>query len=222
MTATVDTPAPTPSGTETPPRKRWPRLLIGFVVVALLVFGLGKVALGRFAPHLYAGSILQGDEAAPPLDGLVLSDGRPADLALFDGKLVIMYFGYMNCPDVCPTALSDVAAAIDLMPADKAADVQLIMVSVDPARDSLDDLGRFVGSFDPTFLGAGAELEAIDKVATQYGVYYAYGDGDVETGYTVDHTATLMGIDTDGNLRILWSPEVTRPQLAADFAALLD
>ncbi|MEZ5377688.1 MAG: SCO family protein [Acidimicrobiales bacterium] len=222
MTATVDSPAPTPPAAETRPRSRWPRLLVGFVVIAALVFAAGKVALGRFAPHLYAGSILQGDESAPPLDGLMLSDGRPADLSLFDGKLVIVYFGYMNCPDVCPTALSDVAAALDLMPSDAAADVQLVMVSVDPARDSLEDLGNFVGSFDPTFLGAGADLEAIDKVATQYGVYYAYGEGDVESGYTVDHTATLMGIDTEGKLRILWSPEVTRPQLAADFEALLD
>ncbi len=222
MTAMLDTPAPTPPSEITRPRSRWPKFLIGGLIVAALVVGLGRLALNRFQPHLYAGSILQGTEAAPALDGLTLSDGRPADLSLFEGKVVIMYFGYMNCPDVCPTALSDVAAALDLMPADAADDVQLIMVSVDPARDRLDLLGSFVGSFDPTFLGAGAELPAVDKVATQYGVYYAYGEGDVETGYTVDHTASLMGIDPNGDLRIIWSPEVTRPQLAADLEALLD
>lgn len=221
MTATLETPAGTPPDAGRS-RSRWPRRLAVIVVALLGVAGLARFALDRFTPHFYAGSILQGTEAAPPLDGLQLSDGRPADLTMFEGKVVVVYFGYMNCPDVCPTALSDVAAALDLMPADKADDVQLIMVSVDPARDPLDRLGAFVGSFDPTFLGAGADLDAIDKVATRYGVYYAYGEGNVESGYTVDHTASLMGVDPDGNLRIIWSPEVTRPQLAADFAALLD
>ncbi len=223
MTATLGTsPPPSPTPASAPARSRWLKRLIGLAIVLVLGLGLGRFALSRVAPHLYAGSILQGTEPAPGLDGLTLSDGRAADLALFDGKVLIMYFGYMNCPDVCPTALSDVAAALELMPSDKADDVQLVMVSVDPARDSLDELGSFVQSFDSRFLGAGAELEAVDKVATQYGVYYAYGEGDVETGYTVDHTASLMGIDPNGDLRILWSPEVTRPQLAADFEALLD
>ncbi len=189
------------------------------IVLAVVV---GRMVLDRFQPHLYAGSILQGTEDAPRLEGLTLSDGRPADLAMFEGQVVVLYFGYMNCPDVCPTALSDVAAARELMPDDLADDVQMVMVSVDPARDSLDKLGAFVGSFDSTFLGAGADLETVDKVATQYGIYYAYGEGDVETGYTVDHTASLLGVDPNGDLRIIWSPEVTRPQLAADFEALLD
>ncbi len=187
-----------------------------------LLFGVGRMVLARSEPHVYAGSILQGTEAAPSLDGLTLTDGRPADLSDFEGKLIVMFFGYMNCPDVCPTALSDVAAALEMMPDDSADDVQLVMVSVDPERDSLDKLGAFVESFDTSFLGAGASIEAVDEVATHYGVYYAYGEGDVETGYTVDHTAHLMGIDTNGDLRILWSPDVTRPELAADFEALLN
>lgn len=226
MTATLDTPTPNSPEPESSRQgrgvNRWVKRAVGAAIVVAVLFGIGQFALNRFTPHLYAGSILQGDDPAPSLDGLTMSDGRPADLSLFEGKVVIVYFGYMNCPDVCPTALSDVAAAKEMMPADKADDVELVMVSVDPARDSLDKLGQFVGSFDPAFLGAGADLEAIDTVAARYGVYYAYGEGDVETGYAVDHTASLMGVDPNGSLRILWSPEVTRPQLAADFEALLD
>lgn len=227
MAATIDTPTPNSPEPESPIGDRpglkpWMKRGIGALVLLVLLFGLGRFVLAQFQPHLYAGSILQGDEPAPSLDGLTLSDGRPADLSAFEGKVVVVYFGYMNCPDVCPTALSDVAAAKAMMPADKADDIELVMVSVDPARDSLDELGQFVGSFDPAFLGAGADLPTIDTVAARYGVYYAYGEGDIESGYAVDHTASLMGVDPDGVLRILWSPEVTRPQLAADFEALLD
>ncbi len=224
MTAIAESPSPP---AESPPARtgmalRWGRrAVVAVVILAVMWFG-GRALLARFQPHLYAGTVLQSGGPAPALDELTLSDGRPADLGLFADKVVVLYFGYTNCPDVCPTALSDVAAAIEAMPTGKADDVQFIMVSVDPDRDPLDKLGQFVGSFDPTFLGAGADLAAIDRAAAEYGIYYAYGEGDVETGYTVDHTASLIGIDPDGELRIIWSPEVTRPQLAADLEALLD
>ncbi len=224
MTAIAENPSPPAPSPEARPHaaRRWGRRVGITVVLAAVAWFGGQAVLARFQPHLYAGTVLQSGGPAPALDELTLSDGRPADLGLFAGKVVVLYFGYTNCPDVCPTALSDVAAAIDAMPADAADDVQLIMVSVDPDRDPLDELGQFVGSFDPTFLGAGADLAAIDRTAAEYGIYYAYGEGDVETGYTVDHTASLIGIDPEGELRVIWSPEVTRPQLAADFAALLD
>jgi protein SCO1/2 len=214
-------PAPTPESTaRRSPLATWlARLAFVVAILALAWFG-GRAALGAFRPHLYAGSVLQGSGPAPSLDGLTLSDGSPADLTAFEGKVVVLYFGYTHCPDVCPTTLSDVAGALALMPADAAADVQFIMVSVDPARDTLDLLGEYVGSFDPAFLGAGGSMEAIDRVAAEYGIYYAYGEGDVTTGYTVDHTANLLGISPEGELRIIWSPEVTRPQLAGDLDAL--
>ncbi len=196
----------------------------GAIVVVVLLVGLvgARVALAQFRPHLYAGSILQGDSPAPAPADLTLSDGRPFDLADYGGEVVIMYFGYTHCPDVCPTTLSDVNAALELMPESAADRVNFVMVSVDPARDTLDLLGDYVASFRPGFLGAGGPIEAIDRVAAQYGIYYAYGEGDIESGYAVDHTANLMGIDPDGSLRIVWSPEVTREQLAADLEALLD
>lgn len=193
------------------------------LVVVVILAGLlvGRAAVGLLRPHLYAGTVLQSPTAAPGLDGLVLASGRSADLAALDGDVVLLYFGYTNCPDICPTTLSAVARARAGLSADQQARVHLLMISVDPGRDDLVGLQSYVEFFDDRFLAVGGDVEVINRVAAQYGVFYELGEGTAETGYTVDHTASLLGVGPDGHLRVVWAPDVESDRLEADLAELL-
>jgi protein SCO1/2 len=176
----------------------------------------------RFSPHLYAGTVLQQNEPAPPMDGLRFASGQPVDLDRFDQQLVVVFFGYTSCPDVCPMTLSTIRRALDLLPPELRGRVATIMVSVDPERDDLAWLQEYVGFFDPSFLGVGGPTDAVDRAAARYGVYYRIDDLVDDAGnYLVDHTASLMGIAPDGSLRIVWAPDVSAEALARDMEELL-
>jgi protein SCO1/2 len=173
-----------------------------------------------FRPHPYAGTVLQSPTRAPALDGLVFHDGEPADLSQFDGDLVLLYFGYTNCPDVCPLTLSTAARARESL-GDDAERVHVVMVTVDPARDTAEALGDYVTYFDPGFLGALGPDRDLRSAAVMYSVYVSVEDTGSEAGYLVEHTASLMAIDSDGYLRVLYPPEVGVDALAADLEELL-
>jgi protein SCO1/2 len=220
MTATESEPLRQPL--RQPDRRGGPP--IGALVVAAIVVGLVAAFLlaPRFTPHLYAGTVLQQDEPAPSLDGLWYASGQPVDLAEFDGAVALVFFGYTNCPDVCPMTLSTVSRALDQLPDDRRSEVTTLMVSVDPERDDLDGLQQYVGFFDPSFRGVGGSSEAIERAATRYGVFYQVSETERSDGaYLVDHTASLMGIGPDGSLRVVWGPDVTADALADDLKELL-
>lgn len=211
-------PTPTDTG-PTRPRRRWPRVVAILVVAVVVAAVVGWLGLRWITPHPYSGTVMQAPTAAPSMEGLVLSDGSPVDVADFDGDLLLVFFGYTNCPDVCPTTLSQVAAARREL-GDDADRVRLLFVSVDPERDSLASIGDYVTSFDPDFLAATGEPADVERVASQYGIYFAKAEA-LGDGYTVDHTATLMGVDTDGHLRIVWPGVLDVERLAADLRELL-
>jgi protein SCO1/2 len=200
-------------------RRRLVRLVAATLAVLVGVAGAGWLALSWLQPHPYSGTVMQAPTAAPPMDGLVFSDGSPVDLAAFDGDLVLVYFGYTSCPDVCPTTLSQVAAARRLL-GDDADRVQVLLVSIDPEHDDLATLGEYVSAFDADFLAATGELADVERVATQYGIFFAAGE-TVGGRPTIDHTATLMGIDAAGHLRIVWPSVLEVERLAADLRELL-
>lgn len=210
MIETQDAPTPPPAVE----RRLWPWVVAAIVVGAIAAY----FVLGALNPYVFHGAILQSDGPAPAVD-LMATDGQPLDLAAFDGKVVALYFGYTFCPDVCPTTLSDVAKAKRLLDTDE---VQVIMVTVDPARDTPELLDRYVTSFDPSFLGAYGSEAQIAEAAALYGVYYEAQEGTKATGYLVDHTATLMVIDPEGHLKLLLPFGVSAEGMAADFEYLLD
>jgi protein SCO1/2 len=213
-------PAPQPVDTPAPPGKKrtWGRIVVMLIGIPLLVLGAGYVAYQIFKPHIYHGTVMQAPTRAPEMEGLVFADGTPVDMGDFRGDVVLIYFGYTHCPDVCPTTLNKAALARDQVGDDDR--VHVMMVSVDPERDDLESLGEYVTSFGDDFLGATGDISDIERVATEYGVFFARGD-DTDTGYDVDHTASLLGIDTDGRLRIVWPTAVTVDDLAADIDELL-
>lgn len=202
------------------PRRRPGRLAAMVIGVPLLV---AVVVYGLFMwlqPHAYSGTVMQAPTAAPSMEELTGIDGQPVDLAAYRGDVVVVYFGYTFCPDVCPTTLSMAARAREQLGGD-ADRVHVMMVSVDPARDTVERVRDYVAAFDPSFLGATGDLAAVERVAATYGVFFAEGQPLGDDGYAVDHTATLMAIDTDGKLRIVWPTDVTADALAADLGELL-
>jgi len=191
-------------------------------VIAGAVFLISALAwvfvIPRLRPHVFHGVVMQSLAEAPAID-LQATTGNLVSLDSFTGKIVVVYFGYTHCPDVCPTTLSTLNKALDRM-GDRADDVQVVMVTVDPERDTVDLLAEYMGFFDESFIGLTGSVDDIATVATTYGVYFAANEGDAESGYTVDHTAHLMVIDQAGHLRLVFPPDLGPEDIAADLEYL--
>ncbi|MGD2059422.1 MAG: SCO family protein [Acidimicrobiia bacterium] len=197
-------------------RRRWVWPVLGILVGSLL--GLAVLYLMR--PHVYAGVVLQSSEPAPAMDGLMYEDGAPVDIEALQGDVVFVYFGYTHCPDVCPLTLGTVDDALDGL-GDDAQRVTTIMVTVDPMRDTPEVLDAYVANFDETFRGVWGEEPDIRSVATQYGVTYEYEEEGDDGSYLVAHTASLLAIDPEGALRIVYPFGVSAEALTADLRELL-
>lgn len=147
-------------------------------------------------------------------------NGQTRTLADFRGKVVAIFFGYVHCPDVCPTTLSDFAAALQLLgpQADK---VQVIFVTVDPQRDNPALLRQFVPAFNPSFLGMYSDAETLEKLAKEYKVVYQKSSVKAEDDYLIDHSAGTYVYDPQGNLRLLMSYGSGADVIAQDLKLLL-
>jgi protein SCO1/2 len=144
--------------------------------------------------------------------------GRPRRLEDFRGKAVVLFFGFTHCPDVCPTTLADTAQALKLL-GDDAQRVQVLMVTVDPERDTPEALAKYVTAFDPRFLGLRGDLAATQRAAKEFKIYFEKRkSGD---GYSVDHSGQSYVIDPQGRLRLLVRPERIAQDLGADLRTLL-
>jgi protein SCO1 len=130
------------------------------------------------------------------------TSGKTRTLADFKGKAVVLFFGYTHCPDVCPTTLAELSQAMQQL-GDKAKDVQVLMVTVDPTRDTPQLLGQYVQAFNPSYIGLRpASDEQLAQVAKSFRVYYAKSQGKTGDDYTMDHTAASYVFDKDGKLRL--------------------
>jgi protein SCO1 len=146
--------------------------------------------------------------------------GQVRTLKDFRGKLVVMFFGYTQCPDVCPTTLADLAETKKLLGPD-AAKVQGLFVTVDPERDTPQVLKGYMANFDPTFLALRGTPEQLAALAKEYKVYYKKVDGKTPTSYTMDHSAANYVYDTQGHLRLYSRYDAGPQALASDLRQLL-
>ncbi len=185
---------------------------------ALLLAGcdqLSSTSHGSASP--FKGIDISGAEYAR---GFQLTDfnGQPRSLTDFKGKVVMLYFGFVQCPDVCPTALTRAAAVMQQL-GPQAADLQVIFVTVDPERDTPALLRDYMASFHASFLALTGDMDTIRKTADEFRVYYK----KVPTGssYTMDHTALSYLFDRQGRIRIVLRHEQTADDYAADVRALL-
>jgi protein SCO1 len=154
--------------------------------------------------------------------GFTLTDhtGQSRSLRDFKGKVVVLFFGYTQCPDVCPTSMTELVEVKRLLGAD-ADKLQGAFVTVDPARDTAELLKAYIANFDPTFVAFIPTTEQLAVVAKDYKIYYKRVEGKTPTSYTVDHSAGSYVYDTQGNLR-LYSRYGVGPQvMAQDIQTLL-
>lgn len=172
----------------------------------LVLLLLGAAALPtaaepvRLAPpdDLLKAGVLSPALPAPELK-LHGSDGQPLNLARFHGKVVLLAFGFSSCGEVCPITLATLAGARKKLGSD-AADVQVVYITVDPERDDAARMKKFLGSFDPTFVGGVGSRAEIDVAQASYGISSSkqvYADGN----YTIGHSSSIYLIDRGGRLR---------------------
>lgn len=147
-------------------------------------------------------------------------NGQTRTLASFKGKVVAIFFGYTHCPDVCPTTLSDFAAALKQL-GPQADQVQVLFVTVDPQRDKPELLKQYVPAFDPRFLGMTTDEAGLKALAKEYKVVYQKTSVKGADNYLIDHSAGTYVYDTESRLRLL-IPYGSSPDLIAqDLKALL-
>ncbi|MGF6273968.1 protein SCO1/2 [Massilia sp. UYP11] len=175
--------------------------VLGFTAVALLAAGCDKVGakLGSAPPAFHNTDVTGVDYAK----GFALTDhtGKPRTLQDFKGKVVVVFFGYTQCPDVCPTTMAEMATVMkELGPASD--EVQVLFITVDPERDTQELLSHYVPAFDKRFIGLYGDAAATARVAKEFKVFYAKAPGTDPGSYTVDHTAGSFVFDKQGRLRL--------------------
>ena len=147
-------------------------------------------------------------------------NGQPRRLGDFKGKAVVLFFGYTQCPDVCPTTLSTLRETMTLL-GDDAKRVQVLFATVDPERDTQALLAQYVPAFHPSFLGLYADEKTIAAVARDFKVFYAKQPGPTPGSYNVDHSTGSYAFDPQGKLRLLLRHGETPANVAADLKLLL-
>jgi protein SCO1/2 len=190
-----------------------------FSYVMFLLIGLSLLACSpnqNFKNVDITGSKAFGNEFS-----LLDPDGKVRTLAEFKGKVVVMFFGYTQCPDVCPTTLTEMQQALALL-GPKANQVQVLFVTVDPERDTAVILKQYVPAFDARFLGLRpADELALEKIAKDFKIYYKKVPGTSPGSYTMDHTAGSYAFDPQGNLRLFIKHAQGPETLAHDLKELL-
>jgi protein SCO1/2 len=192
--------------------------LFTFAGPLVLLAAIGGYLL--FRPHSFHGAVIQSTETAYNFT-LTAAEGRTVSLNDFRGKLVLLYFGYTFCPDICPATLANVSQAMRSMGEEKASDIQLIMISIDPERDTPEKLAEYVAHFHPSFIGVTGEPQQLKAIAALYGIFYEKHPGTPATGYLIDHTATLMVVDREGYLKLVFPFGVTVDEIEDDLKYML-
>jgi protein SCO1/2 len=183
---------------------------------ALALAGCQKASPDKPA---FKGIDLTGAEYARSLN-LTDQDGRARTLADFKGKVLVIFFGYTQCPDVCPTTMAEVAEVKRSLGAD-GDKVQGIFVTVDPERDTAQLLKAYLASFDPTFVGLRGSDEQTQAAAKEFKVFFAKVPGKTPETYSMDHTAASFIFDTEGRVRVYARYGAGAQPLADDIKLLL-
>ena len=154
---------------------------------------------------------------------LALTDhtGKPRSLADFRGQVVVVFFGFTQCPDVCPTTLAEMAQVMASL-GERAGKVQVLFVTLDPERDTQALLAQYVPAFNPRFIGLRGSPEETDRAAREFKVFYQKVNGSTPGSYSIDHTAGSYVFDPVGRLRLFVKHAQGVAPLAADIGRLLD
>lgn len=192
------------------------QILLLACLVLLLVVGIGVFELTR--PPVLHGTVIEPPKPMP--DFTLQSANGPVSLSDFRGKVVVLYFGYTSCPDVCPTTLANLRQALNNL-GQKASEVQVILVAVDWQKDTPERVASYLSAFHPDFVGLSGTEAQINAVTKDFGIFYQINPPDENGYYTVDHTATTLVLDREGGLILTWPYGLTPDELLEDLKVLV-
>lgn len=192
-------------------------------IIQVAVAGLVIVLVWLLLFWEPGGSDAKSTLIAGPTGGefaLQSADG-PVNLGEYRGKVVVLYFGYTFCPDICPTSLSLLSVTLNELSAEELQQVQVIFVSVDPERDTLEHLKTYAGYFHKNIIGATGSRVQIDDAVKKYGAGYNIIKSASETDYSVDHTSYTYIIDKNGKLRFSLAHGATPDETSKNIRSLM-
>ena len=189
---------------------------LGVVIGLVLVLVIWQVFTQDYT---YQGSLI--DPPVPAAD-FELTDQHGQTFRLSDqrGKVVLIFFGYTHCPDVCPVTLSEFKLIKSKL-GNQADEVSFVFITVDPERDTLEKLGDHLANFDAGFIGLSGDRSSLEEVWMSFGVYQAKQETSSAAGYLVDHTARVYAIDVDGNWRLTYPFGMESDKLFQDVRHLI-
>jgi protein SCO1 len=193
-----------------------------FVVLASFLL-IGIVAAGVFLfskPASFRGTMY--GEPYPPAPEIELNRDNGASFKLSElrGNVVLLFFGYTSCPDVCPTTMAELKQALEELDEDDAKQVQVLFVTVDPERDTPERVQEYVNHFNSHFIGLSGTEPELAEVWQDYGVFRENVEGNSAAGYLVNHTARVTLIDRDGNLRLSYAFDTPVDSIVHDLKLL--
>lgn len=188
------------------------------MLIVIIVLALGLTSCSTYE---FKGATIEPPDMATDFT-LIDQDGQPFRLIDQRGKVVVLFFGYTNCPDICPATMSDMQVVMNRL-GDKQDQLKVVFVTVDPERDTSERLKRFIGMFDSDIVGVTGDSSSLNAV------YKAYGAGatrrdlpDSALGYAMDHTATSTVIDKQGQRRLLFGFGSPVDDMFSDLSALIN
>lgn len=192
-------------------------------IIQVAVAGLVIVLVWLLLFWEPGGSDAESTLIAGPTGGefTLQSANGPVNLGEYRNKVVLLYFGYTFCPDICPTSLSLLSVTLNELSTEELQQVQAIFVSVDPERDTLEHLKTYAGYFHKNIIGATGSREQIDAAVKKYGAGYNIIKSTSETDYSVDHTSYTYIIDKNGKLRFSLAHGATPDETSKNIRSLL-
>ncbi|WP_131745886.1 SCO family protein [Frankia sp. Cppng1_Ct_nod] len=209
---------------------RWGRLLAGSLTVLTLVIAgcsSGSESAVTIVDGSGASTGLRGTALTRPIDKptLNLTDtaGQPFDLrSRTAGKVTLLFFGYTHCPDVCPTTMADIAAALEAVPTSVRSQVATVFVSTDPERDTGEVLAQWLGQFDPSFIGVRGTLAQVRAQADALGIPLEEPVRQANGTYTVTHGTQVIAFTKDDKARVLYLAGTQVADYAHDLSILVN
>jgi protein SCO1/2 len=206
------------------PTARIPSPLRRRLATAGLLLG-GAIAAGSLLgcsekPPSFKSTDITGADYGKSLTLTNASTGKPVSIEDFRGKVVMLFFGFTHCPDVCPTTLLK-AAEVRKQLAGDAERMQVLFVTVDPERDSAEVLSKYVPAFDPSFIGLRGDQAETNKAAREFKVFFQKVPNRDGSSYNVDHTAASYILDPEGRLRLFVRHTQPVEEIVSDLRQLL-
>lgn len=198
-------------------KTRFGIIAFGVVIGLLVTLVVWQVLADDYT---YQGSLIEPPVPAADFE-LIDQHGDTFRLSDQNGKVVLIFFGYTHCPDVCPVTLSEFKQISERLE-EKTEQVEFVFITVDPERDTGEVLGKYMANFNPSFAGLTGDGDELEKIYRSYGVYRAKQETDSAAGYLVDHTARVYAIDKQGNWRLTYPFGMETEKLYQDVSHLIE